>query len=133
MPAHKKTPAFIRIITSEKEVVCINALELSTFQILEKHKIQTKGAKDSKDPTDFLFADTLKFYFPTGTGLSYSVGVNITQQDFNYICATLLEFVYLNETEFNTRHAALQESKMDEWNKLSQENEAKIVTPPTAT
>lgn len=122
--AHKKNPVFLRIITNEKAVVCINPLQLSTFQILEKAKLKVKTAAPG-GTDEFIFADTIKFYFPSGTGLSYSVGIDITQDEFNYICGTLLEFLYLNKTEFEAQSKAIEQARMDEWNKISEDNSTK--------
>jgi hypothetical protein len=117
MPSHKKFPTFLRVISNNKVVVCINPLQLSSFQILEKAKIKVKE--------EVIETDTIRFYFPSGTGLSYSVGVDITQEEFNYICSALLEYLYLTETEFRAKSIALEKAKMDRWNEIAQEE----VTP----
>lgn len=126
MPSHHKTPMFIKIITNPKQVVCINPFELSSFQIIEKAKI-----KKLKDDKDFIEADTIRFFYPSGTGLSYSVDVDITRQQYDYICATLLEWTYLNEAEFVAKSKAIEQGRIDEWNRISQENEAKLLTEGT--
>lgn len=125
MVNHKKHPVFIRIITNEHVVVCINPLQLSSFQIVEKAKLVNKEGETYE-------ADTIRFFFPSGTGLSYSVGKDITAEDFLYICNTLREFVYLNEPEFKNRTAALDAQRMADWNKIMQDvdEEEKAVTEP---
>jgi hypothetical protein len=118
MPTHKKYPTFLRVITTDKIVVCINPLQLSSFQIIEKAKIKVKG---QDEPVE---ADTIRFYFPSGTGLTYSVGLDITQEDFNYLCNALQEYLYLTEPEFRAKSAALEKARMEEWNKIAQEETA---------
>lgn len=126
MPSHKKHPIFISVIANDEEVLCINPLELSSFQILEKAKIKVKP-KSSND-ADVVVAPTIRFFFPSGTGLSYSVGIDITRQHFDYLCATLLEFRYLNQFEFEAKSKAISQEKMDEWNKISEDNSTKLPT-----
>jgi len=126
MPNHKKYPTFIRVRASDKSVVCINPTQLSSFTITEKAKIKT-GTKEAPVYTE---ADTIRFYFPAGTGLTYSVGVDITQEEFDYVCSTLLEYLYLNEGEFEARSKAIANQKMEDWQNLSKENEEKL-TPTT--
>lgn len=126
MPTHKKTPAFIRVVTTENAVVCINPLQLSSFQILDQARVQVRGDKRNPKEEDYDLLPMVRFYFPSGTGLSYAVGVDITQANFDYICATLLEFLYLNEAEFKARGEAIKKQQMDEWNSISQENSGKI-------
>jgi hypothetical protein len=106
-----KHPIFLRIKTSDQAVICINPLQLSSFQILEKAKIKDKDGNVQE-------LDTVRFYFPQGTGLSYSVGIDLTQQEFNYICSTLLEFLYLNEFEYRAKTEAAEKKKVEEWNKI---------------
>lgn len=122
MATHKKTPVFIRIIATNKEVICINPLELSSFRIREKAKHKIKRP----DGEEVIEADSLHFYFPTGMGLTYVVGEDISQENFDYVCATLLEFLYLNEAEFKAKSEAIEKAKMYDWNKLSQQNEDKL-------
>lgn len=124
MATHKKTPVFLRVITSEKTVVCINPLQLSSFQILEKAKIKIKGK--TPEEVEVIEADQVKFYYPSGTGIVYTVGIDLTQEEFNYVCATLLEFLYLNEAEFKAKSIAIEKFRMEEWNALSKANESKI-------
>lgn len=133
MAAHKKTPIFIRIISNDERVVCINPLELSTFQVVSNARVQLKGDKRNPKEEDFGNADTIRFYFPSGTGLSYSVGVDITKDEFNYICATLLEFMYLNEQEFKAKSEAIVKERMTEWVKISKNNEDSLQEAPVAT
>lgn len=131
MATHRKTPLFLRIVTHDKAVVCINPHQLSSFQILEKASIKVKS-KVPMGEDKVIEADTIRFYFPSGTGLSYSVGLDLTQEEFNYVCTTLLEFLYLNEAEFKARSQAIAEESMKEWETLSNDNEAKLIpaTPP---
>lgn len=122
MAQHRKTPAFIRIVASNQRVMCINPLELSSFTILENSKITLKDKTVIEGPT-------IHFYFPSGTGIDFTVGHNITQAEFDYVCSTLLEFLYLNEAEWKAKNAAIAAVQVEEWNKISQENEAKHETP----
>jgi hypothetical protein len=128
MASHKKDPRFIRIISNDKQVVCINPSELQSFQIAASANIKVgTGTKDKDGKPEFktIEADTIRFYFPGGVGLSYSVGIDISKEEFSYICATLLEFLYLNEGEFKARSEAIAKEKMAEYMKISEENEAK--------
>lgn len=132
MPTHKKYPTFIRITTSKGQVLCLDPSKCSTFQIREKAKVKTKS-KDPKDPTstdEYIEADTVRFFYPVGTGLTYTVGVEITQNDFDYICTTLFEFMYLNQAEFDAKTAAMKKEQMEEWNRISQENSEKLDPKP---
>ena len=126
MANHKKHPVFIRIVSNNQSVVCINPLQLSSFQIMEKAKIK------QKDGT-IVEADTLRLFFPSGTGLSYTVGVDISPDEFLYVCNTLREFLYLNEYEFKARSAEMDAGKLAEWNALmaadSEEDKAMVETP----
>ena len=126
MANHKKHPVFIRIVSNNQSVVCINPLQLSSFQITEKAKIK------QKDGT-IVEADTLRLFFPSGTGLSYTVGVDISPDEFLYVCNTLREFLYLNEYEFKARSAEMDAVKLAEWNALmaadSEEDKAMVETP----
>jgi len=115
MPSHKKFPTFLRIISNNNTVVCINPLQLSSFQILEKAKCIDPKTKETFE------ADTVRFFYPQGTGLVYSVGVDITQEQFNYICTALLEYLYLTETEFRAKTMAIEKARMEEWNRIAQE------------
>lgn len=127
MATHYKDHIFIRIIAHNNSVICINPHQLSSFKIDEKAIIKTKTPEGEKS----VECQTIRLYFPSGMGLAYSVGIDITQEEFNYICATLLEFLYLNEAEHKAKTEALNLAKMGEWNKLSAENEAKLSTPAT--
>lgn len=120
MPAHKKTPMFLRVITNERIVVRVNPSHVASYQIIVNAKIKTKEGT--------LEADTIHIYFHSGTGLSYSVGVDISREEFAYICATLAEFDYLNEYEFKAKTEHLRQAQMEEWNKISQENEVQTVS-----
>lgn len=126
MGTHRKHPIFIRIVAGNKMVVCINPLELSSFQIVEKAKVTVKRP----DGPETIEADTIRFFFPSGTGLTYTVGVDFSQEQFDYVCATLIEFLYMNEAEWKARNESIKQAQMDDWNKLSEENEAKLPEPP---
>ena len=135
MASHKKHPIFLRIISSNNTVVCLNPLQLSSFQIVEKAHIKVK-ATTPQEPSEVI-ADTIRFYFPNGTGLSYSVGVDISQEEFNYVCNTLREFLYLSEPEFRVRSAELAAAAhMAEWNdtmaapEIDAEETKAMMTPP---
>ena len=123
MASHKKHPIFIRIKSNDNSVVCVNPQHLSSFQILEKAKVRVK---DDTQPDGFKLVetDTIRFYFPQGTTLGYSVGVDITQNEFNYVCATLLEYLYLNEIEFRAKTDAIEKAKAEEWNAIKAAEQA---------
>ena len=127
MASHKKSPIFIRVISNEHTVICINPLQLSSFQIIEKAKIRQKD-------DHVIEADTIRFFYPTGNGLSYSVGIDITAEEFLYICNTLREYLYLNEAEFKARTAELDQAKLAEWNAIMTDAEAeeKAIIEPKA-
>lgn len=127
MASHKKTPVFLRIKASDNSVVGINPLHCSSFNIVENAKYKYQPTDKTK-PVEERTANTIYFYFPQGTGLTYRVGLDITQAEFDYICATLLEFMYYNEAEFKARGIAMATAKMDEFKKLSLENESKLDT-----
>lgn len=124
MATHKKTPIFIRVISNKTQVICINPTQLASFQVIEKANVKIKS-KTTNEP-EIIVADTIKFFFTNGTGLSYSVGIDITQEEFNYVCGTLTEFLYKNEAEFKIINEANEKAKMDEWNAISKENEASL-------
>lgn len=126
MPSHKKNPIFLRIITNEKKVVCINPSQLSSFEIVEQAEIKIKSKDPAVTVPEIVKADTIRFYFPSGTALSYSVGYTISKEEYNYVCATLLEYLYLNENEFVAKTEAIAKAKMDDWNSISKDNEAKV-------
>lgn len=129
MATHKKSPVFVRVTATNAQVVCINPLHVSSFHIKEKSKFKVKvDPNDPKSAIEERVADTIFLYFPQGTGLTYRVGIDITQADFDYLCATLIEFMYLNEAEFKSKSEAIEKARMDDWNKLSKENEAKLPT-----
>lgn len=131
MPTHRKTPIFIRVTASNKQVIGINPLNLSSFNIVEKAKFKIRKDPNDRTATEEHVADTVYFYFPSGTGLTYRAGYDISQADFDYICATLVEFMYLNENEFKAKSEAIKKAQMDDWNKLSTENEANLDTTKT--
>lgn len=124
MPTHKKTPIFLRVITNEKKVICINPAQLSSFEIVEQAEIKVKS-KDPNAPPEVVKADTVRFYFPSGTALTYSVGLTITKEEYNYVCNTLLEYLYLNEAEFVAKTESIKKAQMEDWNKISEENNTK--------
>lgn len=129
MATHKKSPIFIRVTATNQQVICINPLHVSSFHIKEKAKFKVRSnPADRNSPEEERVGDTIFIYFPQGTGLTYRVGIDITQEDFDYICATLIEFMYLNEGEFRSKSEAIEKAKIAEWNKLSRENEAKLGT-----
>ena len=133
MPTHKKTPIFLRIIATDKKVICINPSQLSSFEIAEGADIKVKSKDPAVTTPEIVKADTIRFYFPSGTALSYSVGLTITKEEFDYVCSTLLEYLYLNESEFAAKSEAIAKAKMDDWVKISKENEQKSeLTPLTA-
>lgn len=126
MAQHQTDHLFIRVKANDRSVVCFNPHQVSSFQIIAKAMIKTKTPEGDK----IIEADTVRLFFPAGTGLSYSVGIDIEQADFDYICATLLEFMYMNETEHKARSMAIEKHKMDDWNKISKENEGKLQEVP---
>lgn len=132
MPHHLKNHIFIRVLSRDKKVVCVNPSQLSSFEILEQADIKVKS-KDPNGAPEIVKADTIRFYFPAGTTLSYSVGLTISQEEFNYICSTLIEFLYLNEAEFQAKSQAIDKAKMDDWNALSKQNEEKLTPEATNT
>lgn len=123
MANHKKHPVFIRIVSSNSSVTCVNPLQLSSFQIIEKAKIKQKDGTTIE-------ADTIRLFFPSGNGLSYSVGIDISTDEFLYVCNTLREFLYLNEYEFKAKTAEMEAAKVKEWNELmaAEEAEEKAMT-----
>ncbi len=125
MPQHKKTPIFLRIVTNEKKVICINPTKLSSFEIVQGAEIKIKSKDPNVTTPEIFKGDTIRFYFPDGQGLSYTVGLQINETEYNYICNTLLEFLYLNEEEFVAKSAMIEAAKMADWNKISDENSKK--------
>lgn len=119
MANHQKAHIFVKIISTDKSIVCINPHNLSSFAITPNKKISYKDGTSIQ-------ADSLDLYYPQGTGLSYSVGINITKENFDYVCGTLAEFVYLNEYELKLKVEAIEKTNMDEWTKLSEENSKKL-------
>ena len=126
MASHKKYPTFIRIKSSNNQVICIQPSLIASFQIQEKAPIKLKDGTSVE-------ADTIRLYTAVGTTFSYSVGLDINEQEFAYICSTLIEFLYLNETEFRAKSEALEKVKLEDWNKVMQDEaeEEKALTEPT--
>lgn len=122
MPNHQKKPVFIRVIGTDKNVVGVNPLQISSFAITENVKVKIKPAKEG-DPTEHV-GNQIEFFYPVGTVLKYIVGLTISEADFNYVCTTLLEFMYLNQPEFEARCKLHESQKMEGWLKQSAENEA---------
>lgn len=127
MASHKKYPTFIRITSSNNQVICINPLHIVSFQIKEKAQIKQKDGSTSEN-------DIIRLYTAFGTTFSYSVGIDITEQEFAYVCSTLIEFLYLNEAEFRAKSDAIEAKKLEEWNKVmaDEAEEEKALTEPKA-
>ena len=115
MATHKKHPVFLRIKTSDNEIICVNPLQLASFRIKEKYEVT------NRDKQVIGTGDTIWFYLPAGTYTRYTVGIEITQAEFNYVTSTLLEYLYLNQTEFQAKTAAMEYAKIEEWNKVISE------------
>lgn len=131
--SHKKIPAFIKIITNEKQVVCINPLKLASFQLISAAPVRIDAAtgarataQTTKENVTMCERDTLAFFYPDGKSIVYSVGFEISQQEFDYVCETLLEFLYLNRSEYDSKTLEIETKRMAEWNRISKENEAKV-------
>ena len=127
MANHKKHPIFIRIKSRDNTVICIQPSLIASFEIKEKAKIKLKDGS-------IIEADTIRLYTAVGTTFSYSVGIDIDEQEFGYICATLIEFLYLNETEFRAKTEAIEKQKFFDWNKAMEDEaeEEKALTEPKA-
>lgn len=118
---HRKAPLFVKVITTDKQIVCINPQQLSSFQILKDAQLQRPkpgivGNPKSAEDLESYTADVIRFYFPSGTGISYEVGKDITNADFNYIVAALQEWVYLVADEFEAVNRAKEQAAIQEWN-----------------
>lgn len=131
MPTHRKTPLFIRIITSKNKIICINPTNVFSFEIAEKATVRIKS-KTPNDPSEIV-GDTIYLYSPSGMGVNYTVGKDLTQEDFNNLCSTLSEYMYLNEAEFNAKSAQVKQEQMELWQKDSKQNEEKLGLTPTTT
>ena len=132
MAVHKKHPIFIRVRATEQDVVCINPRELSSFQIIEEARVRTNVTKENPEG-EVVEADTIRFYFPAGTHLSYSVGIDLTREEFDYVSYTLREFLYLNYIEFQQRGDDLAAAELAKWNKMATEGDEEaeaMVKPP---
>ena len=127
MANHKKHPIFIRIKSRDNTVICIQPSLIASFETKEKAKIKLKDGS-------IIEADTIRLYTAVGTTFSYSVGIDIDEQEFGYICATLIEFLYLNETEFRAKTEAIEKQKFFDWNKAMEDEaeEEKALTEPKA-
>lgn len=127
MANHKKYPTFIRIKSRDNQVICIQPSLIASFQIQEKAQVKIKDGTTIE-------ADTIRLYTAVGTTFSYSVGIDINEQEFGYICATLIEYLYLNETEFRAKSDAIEGRKLEEWNKVmaDEAEEEQAVTTPKA-
>jgi hypothetical protein len=127
MANHKKYPIFIRVKSRDNQVICIQPSLIASFQIEEKAKIKLKDG-------NVVEADTIRLYTAVGTTFSYSVGIEINEQEFGYVCATLIEFLYLNEQEFRAKSEALEKQKFFDWNKAMEDEaeEEKALTEPKA-
>ena len=110
MAQHKKSHLFLRIKTSTKEVVCINPFQLASFRIVEGYSIM------NKDKQEIGKGDTIFFYLPVGTITRFTVGMEFTQEEFNYVSSALVEFLYQTEPEFNARTEAINAKRLQEWN-----------------
>jgi hypothetical protein len=127
MANHKKYPSFIRIKSRDNTVICVQPSLIASFEIKEKAQIKLKDG-------NVVEADTIRLYTAVGTTFSYSVGIDINEQEFGYICATLIEFLYLNEAEFRAKSEALEKKRVEEWDKIMQDEaeEEKALTEPKA-
>lgn len=113
MATHKKFPIFIRIKTTEQEVICVNPQHVASFRILEKATINLKTEGTEKKSH---VGDTIWLYSPVGTVTRFTVGLEITQDEFNYVSATLCEYLYLNAQEFAAKSRELEARRLQEWN-----------------
>jgi hypothetical protein len=118
MPSHKKHPVFIRIKTSDNEVICVQPTQLSSFRIKEKHEVK------NRDGQALGTGDTIWLYLPSGTYTRYTVGMEITQEEFNYTCNTLREFLYLSEPEFKAKTAELDLQRKADWDAIMSDEDA---------
>lgn len=125
---HRKSPLFIKIITTDSQIVCVNPSQLSSFQVLREHqcarlKEGIVGKPKGPEDLDHYTADVLRFYYPQGTQLSYEVGKDITKDDLNYILAALNEWVYLTSFEFQAMQEARAKDALEAWQPETQSAE----------
>lgn len=125
MPQHRTNPCFVRVKASENSVVLINLEQYSSIQIVENGKIKVKKG----DTVEEITTKVIRFFLPTGTGLTYAVGVDISSDEFDYLCSVIMEYMYLSQAEFIARQKAKAEQQMDEWKKLSEENQTRVEEP----
>jgi len=127
MAQHKKSPLFLKVITTDKQIVCINPTQLSSFQIIKSaplYKPKPGVTKpQSEEDVERYTADVVRFYFPSGTGMTYEVGKDITEADFEYILTTLQEWVYLSRPEFEAITTEKQKAELEAWNKAMEDEE----------
>jgi len=82
----KQQPTLIQVSAERGIYVNLNntlsyALDRNSVQQRLKKGADPKSVKD--EDIEKFTADTISFYFIAGTGLSYRVGVEITQKDFD--------------------------------------------------
>jgi hypothetical protein len=77
----------------------------------------------SEEDVERYTADVVRFYFPSGTGMTYEVGKDITEADFEYILTTLQEWVYLSRPEFEAITTEKQKAELEAWNKAMEDEE----------
>lgn len=126
MAVHKKQHIFLRIKTSQNEVICINPQHFASFRIVEKYSVL------NKDKQEIGKGDTLFFYLPVGTVSRFTVGMEITQEEFNYVSSALVEFLYQTEPEFKARTEAIAAQKLQEWNDAMAAPEIDAVEEPAS-
>ena len=86
-------PPFLRIITRDDQVVCINLSQISSFEIRSQEPFTPKDGEPFK-------ADVIRFFYhTTDKVLTFIVGRQITAEEFNYTCAVLEELQYFTEAE----------------------------------
>lgn len=88
-----ESPTFLRIITRDSQIVCINLNQLSSFEIKEKEQFMPK------DGEAFEASVIRFFYHTTDKVLTFVVGHQITEQDFNYAVDALSGLVYQTPAE----------------------------------
>ena len=125
MAQHKRRPQFIKIITTDKNIVCLNPEQVSNFQIQKDAQLwrPKPGITRPKDESEVehYTGSAVKFYFPSGQGLEYVVGRDITEQDFDYIVGILNEWVYLSQPEFESMQAAKQAAELEKWQQVMED------------
>lgn len=121
MVNYKKSPTFIKIIANEKQVLAINPNQLASFHIQKDTiRIRAKAGLGRKpvNEDDYVRVqtDVIKLYYPSGTVLTYYVGEQITQEEFNYITTALIEWLFLLRPELDMQRKEEQDRKVKEWN-----------------